>query len=104
MITDNAPVIIPAKYLDFVDFFSKKSIAVLPKPIEINIHVIDLEKSRQLSYGSIYSLKAIELKILKIYIKTNLLNGFIWLFKFVTDTLILFDKKINKILWLYFNY
>lgn len=34
-----------------------------------------------------------ELETLKAYIKTYLKIGFIWPSKFLTDTLILFDKK-----------
>lgn len=44
---------------------------------KINDHTIKLEKSTQLLFGPIYSLKLVELKILKTYIKTSLANGFI---------------------------
>lgn len=97
-------VTISAKYSDFLDISSKKSVAELTKCSNINKHSIDLEPGKQLLYGSIYSLKTIKLKILKIYIKTNLANGFICLFRFLAGTSILFICKLNKNISLYVNY
>ena len=104
MIIDKAFIIVPINYLKFKDVFSKKSAAVLPKHIEINIYAINLEKDKQPPYGPIYSLKLVELKILKIYIKTNLVNDFICSSKSPTDAPILFDKKLNKSFRLCVNY
>lgn len=70
-------VIIPAKYLDYLNILSKKSAIELPNHFKINKYLIDVESDKQPFYGSIYSLKLIELKILKTYIKINLVNGFI---------------------------
>lgn len=39
-------VTIPAKYLDFADVFSKKSVAKLPKCSDINEHSIDLKPDK----------------------------------------------------------
>ncbi len=55
-------------------------------------------------YGSIYSLRLVEFKILIIYIKNNLANGFIRLSKSLAGAPILFDKKLNRSLQLYVNY
>lgn len=104
LITNEVFVTILAKYSDFADVFSKKSIIVLPEHIKINTYAINLEKDKQLPYGSIYSLGLVKLEILKIYIKTNLANGFICLFKSPTSALILFDKKLNESFWLCVNY
>ena len=41
------------------------------------MHAIELEKGKQPSFGLIYSLRPVELEILKTYIKTNLANSFI---------------------------
>ena len=71
-------VTVPEEYSDFADVFSKKSAEVLPKRMEINKYAIKLQKSKQLSYGPIYSLGLIELKALKIYIEINLANNLIW--------------------------
>ena len=52
----------------------------------------------------INSLGPIELETLKAYIKTNLANGFIKLFKSPANTLIFFDWKSNKPFWLSVEY
>ena len=49
----------------------------LPKNFKINKYAIELEKSKQPLFGSIYSLESVELKTLKTYIKINLTNSFI---------------------------
>ena len=67
----------PAKYSDFPDVFWEKLANVLLEQTGVNEHAIKLEKSKQPPYGPIYSLKLAELKTLKIYIETNLANGFI---------------------------
>ena len=90
---DKTLISIPAKYLNFENVFSKKYIVLLPKYIEINIHAIDLEKGKQLSYRSIYNLGSVELKTLEIYIETNLANGFIYPLNSPTSAPILFGKK-----------
>ena len=104
LIAYKVPITIPAEYSDFEDVFSKKSVTILPEYIEINMHVSDLQKSKQLSYGPIYSLKPVELKILKTYIKTNLANGFIYLFKSSISAPILFNKKPNRSFWFCVDY
>ena len=43
----------------------------------MNKYAIKLEEGKQPLFGPIYSLGLVELEILKIYIKTNLANGFI---------------------------
>ena len=57
----------------------------------MNDYTIKLKKDKQLFFKLIYSLKPIELEILKIYIKINLINNFIQLFQFFTRIFILFD-------------
>ena len=83
-------VTVSEKYLDFADVFSKKSAKVLPKRMGINKHVIKIEKEKQQSYGFIYCLGLVELEILKTYIETNLINGFIWPSKSSTKAPIIF--------------
>ena len=72
---------ITTKYSNYSNVFSAENVAELLKYTVINNHIIELVKDKQPSFGSIYSLKPIELEILKIYIKTNLANSFIRLFK-----------------------
>lgn len=47
------------------------------KHFDINKYLINLESDKKVSYELIYSFKPVELKSLKVYIKTNLGNGFI---------------------------
>ena len=76
----------------------------MPENTGINKHAIELQNGNQLFYRPIYSLVPVELKTLKIYIKTNLKTGFIWSFKFSAGTSILFDKKVDSGLWFCVNY
>ena len=84
-------------------FLLKNTIKLL-KYIKTNDHVIELEKNKQLSFRSIYNLKPMELKTLKIYIKITLANSFILSFKSFAGTSILFDQKLNKSLYLCIDY
>ena len=54
-----------------------------------------LEKNKQPTYKPIDSLRPVELKTLKIYIKTNLANLFIRTLKLLADAPILFIPKLN---------
>ena len=76
----------------------------LPENTGINKHAIKLQDNKQPLYGTIYSLRPVELETLKIYIKTHLKTGFIWPFKFPVGTPILFNKKPNGSFLLCVNY
>ena len=65
------------KYANFIDVFSSKLVTKFSKYIGINDYAIKLINDWQFLYDFIYSLRPIELKILKTYIQDNLLNGFI---------------------------
>ena len=93
LLFDKAVIKISIEYSDYIDVFSAENLAKLLENTEINEHAIKLEKGKQLSFGSIYSLKPIELETLKTYIKTNLANIFIWPSKSPVRAPILFDKK-----------
>ena len=92
------------KYSDFVDVFSKKSANLLPEQIGVNEHIIELEKGKQSPYEPIYSRGPVELETLKIYIKTNLANGFITAPKSPMGAPILFIRKLNDSFYLCVNY
>ena len=68
----------------------------LLKHTKMNDYTIKLKEVKQALSGLIYSLKPVELEILKIYIKTNLANSFIQPSKSSARALILFDKKVDK--------
>lgn len=62
----------------------------------MNDYIIKLENYKQSLFSPIYSLELVELKTLKTYIKTNLANNFIQLFKFFIGVFILFNQKHNS--------
>lgn len=97
-------VTIFAEYLNFGDIFLKKLAEVLAKWTRVNKHSIKLEESKQLFYSLIYNLGPVELKTLKIYIKTNLTNGFIRPTKSLVVVSIVFVKKFDSSFSLYINY
>ena len=95
---------VPAEYSDYSKIFSAENSAELPENIEMNEHAIKLEKGKQPPFSPIYSLELIELKTLKTYIKTNLVNGFIRPSKSSAGVSILFDRKPDRSLRLCVNY
>ena len=76
----------------------------MPKQTSINKYIIQLVESKQPSYGPIYSLHLVELKILKTYIKTNLVNGFVRPSNSPIDAFIFFVCKPNGSLYLCISY
>lgn len=84
--------------------FLKQLAIKLLKYLGINKHIINLEKSKQILYKSIYSLELIELETIKINIKINIDNYSIQLFKFPTKVVILFYIKSDSSLYLFTNY
>lgn len=101
---DKALTSIPPKYANFLDIFFKDLAVKLLKYTIINDHTINLVKDYQPSYKAIYSLKLVELEILKTYIETNLAKDFIQPFKSLLGTLILFIKKSDRSFHLCVNY
>ena len=97
-------VTVPAKYSDFAHVFSKGSAEVLPECTGNNKNAIELEDGKEPIYGLIYSLGPVELWTLKIYIETNLGNGFIRPLKSPASAPILFVRKPNDSLRLVVNY
>lgn len=76
LVNSLAIITILAKYSIYVDIFLIQFIIKFLKHNNNN-YAIKLKKSKQLFYSLIYSLKPIELKILKIYIKISLANNLI---------------------------
>ena len=97
-------IFVPVKYLDFTYVFLKKLWNVFLKRTGANQHAIELEEGKQQPYGPIYSLEPVELETLKIYIKTNLANGFIWASKSPSGAPILFVCKPNSSFCFCVNY
>ena len=65
------------KYSDYNNIFSAKYAAELLENIRMNEYAIELKEDKQLPFGPINSLRPVEFKTLKTYIKTSLVNGFI---------------------------
>ena len=84
------------EYSDYNNFFSIENAAKLPENIKMNKHAIKLEEGKQPPFRPIYSLGPIKLETLKTYIKTNLDNSFIYIFKSPIRVFILFDKKPDE--------
>ena len=95
---------IPTEYLDFSDVFSEEKALILLEATKMNQHAIELQKGQQLSYGPIYSLGPVELETLKIYIETNLANGFIRPSKLPAGASILFVEKPDGSFYLCVDY
>ena len=97
-------VTVPTEYSDFADVFLKKSANVFSERTGANEHAIELKKGKQLLYGPIYSPGPVELETFKIYIETNLANGFIRISKLSAGASILFVCKPDDSFCLYVNY
>ncbi len=101
---DEAFTKVPSKYADFADVFSTKLAAKLLKYTGINNHTIEFVDDQQLPYGSIYSLRLVELETLKAYIQNNLANGFIKPFRSPAGAPIFFNKNSDGSLRLCIDY
>ena len=97
-------VTVPDEYLDFANVFLEKSANVLLKQTKINKHTIKLEKAKKTLYGPIYSLRRVEFKTFKTYIKTNLANSFIQGSKLSATAPILIVYKLNNSFCLFVDY
>ena len=95
-------MVLLAKYADFIDVFSLMLVCKLP-PHASHDHAIKTGDG-QSSFGPIYLLSAIELDVLKKYIKDNLEKGFIVPFTSPAGAPILFTKKKNGDLQLCVDY
>lgn len=58
---DEILIFVSSKYADFAEVFSKNLAVKLPEHININNYAINLVKGWQPPYGSIYTLKPMEL-------------------------------------------
>jgi len=102
MVTTDNGSYIPTQYPNFVEVFSKDhgERFLQPRPIR---HLIDLETNYKLPYGQIYNLFKFVLKTLKVYIEMNLVNSFIQQLSFFTTVWILFAKRTDIGLQLYWD-
>ena len=61
----NTPTTISIKYSNYTNIFSSEFATELPKHTNIINHIIGLEESKRPPYNRIYSLKLMELEMLK---------------------------------------
>ena len=77
LLFDKVSTEVLAEYSDYSNVFLIENVAELLENTRMNKHAIKLEEGKQPLFGPIYSLGPVKLETLKIYIKTNLANGFI---------------------------
>ena len=70
----------------------------------INDYAIELEKSKQLFFGPIYSLGPVKFEILKTYVETNLANSLIRPSKSLAGVSIFIDLKLHESFYFYIDY
>lgn len=91
--TTNILISVSNKYGDFINIFLSNLTTQNLEYIKINNYIIKLIDNLQLLYSFIYYLKPVKTKVLKIYIKINLVNDFIGLSNSLTRIFIFFYKK-----------
>ena len=101
---DKAPTKVSSKYADFIDVFLLKLAIKLLKYTRINNYAIELVDNQQPLYDPIYSLRPVELEMLKTYIENNLASNFIRPCKSLMRVSIFFDKKLDGSLRLCKNF
>ena len=77
LLFEKALIALPVKYSNYNNIISLEYVAKLLEYNKINNYAIKLEKFKWPLFSQIYSLRLIELEILKTYIETNLTNSFI---------------------------
>lgn len=104
MLADKATVKVLLKYLDYAEVFFFELVIKLLVNTNMNKNIIKLIEDKQPPYRPIFSLKPVELKILKTCIETYLKTRFIWPFESLAGALIFFDPKLNRHFCLYIDY
>jgi len=84
--------IVPLKYRDYADVFSKVKASELPPHHDYDLK-IDLEEGTSPPLGTLYSLSPVELSALRTFIDENLNTGFIHPTASSHAALVLFVKK-----------
>lgn len=92
------------KYSDFANIFSLEFVVELSKHTEINNYLTNPIHSWKRLYKSIHNFGLVKLETLKLYIKTNLANGFIWALKLSVRAPIFLVENSKRSLQLCINY
>ncbi len=91
------------EYHDFLDVFSRELTNILPER-RLYDHKIQLQKSKTSIFESLYDMSQDELRVLKKYLKNNLIKGFIQVSSSFAISSILFVKKSSEKLRFCVNY
>jgi len=91
------------EYHDFLDVFSRELTNTLSER-RFYDHKIQLQKSKTSIFESLYDMSQDELRILKKYLKNNLIKNFIQVSSFLATSSILFVKKSSEELRFCVNY
>lgn len=96
-------MVLPKKYLDFLDIFNKAQANILPKHNQHNL-ALKLKPDKQIFFYLIYDFFKLELNVLCEYINEILAKDFIIPFKLFLEAFVFFTNKKNKSLRLCINY
>ncbi len=91
------------EYHDFLDVFSRKLMNILSER-RLYDHKIQLQKNKTSIFEPLYDMSQDELRILKKYLKNNLIKDFIQVSSFLAISSILFVKKSSEELRFCVNY
>ena len=91
------------EYHDFLDVFSCELINTLSER-HFYDHKIQLQKSKTSTFESLYDMFQDELRVLKKYLKNNLIKDFIQVSSFLAISSVLFVKKSSEELRFCVNY
>jgi len=99
----NSVTLLSLEYHDFLDVFSRELMNTLSER-RFYDHKIQLQKSKTSIFEPLYDMSQNELRILKKYLKNNLIKDFIQVSSFLAISSILFVKKPSEELRFYVNY
>jgi len=95
--------LLPLEYHDFLDVFSRELMNTLPERRSYN-HKIQLQKSKTSTFEPLYDMSQDKLRVLKKYLKNNLIKDFIQASSSLAISSILFVKKPSEELRFCMNY
>jgi len=84
--------LLPPEYHDFLDVFSRELADILPERRPYD-HKIQLQEGKTSTFGPLYGMSQDELRVLKKYLKNNLVKGFIQASSSPAVSPVLFVKK-----------
>ncbi len=99
----DSATLLSLEYHDFLDVFFHELMNILSER-RLYDHKIQLQKSKTSIFESLYDMSQDELRILKKYLKNNLIKDFIQVSSFFAISLILFVKKSSEELRFCVNY